>query len=75
MKRNQDKQSFEDAAHSLFGCLAQSISFVVPVAAILAYAFSSQFRSMISFWKLAAGVGGWIVIAPGLWWMRRDIVG
>jgi len=75
MKRHQDKQSFEDAAHSLFCCLAQFISISVPVAAILAYAFSSQFRSMISFWKLVAGIGGWIVITLCLWWMKRDIAG
>jgi hypothetical protein len=37
----QTELSFEDAAHSLFGCLAQFISIAVPVAAILAYAFVS----------------------------------
>ena len=64
--------SFEDAAHTLYGCLAQVILIFVLIANLLAYIFSAKYRAMLPFDKFIVYMLVWIVLTVGFWWMQRS---
>lgn len=70
---SNQQESFEDAAHKLYGCLAQAILVFVLITNILAYAFSAKYRATFPLGKFIICTLAWSVLTGGLWWMRRDV--
>ena len=68
------RNSFEDAAHKLFGWLAQLILILVLIANILAYAFSEKYRSTFPPGKFVVYTLAWAGLTVGFWWTGRGLV-